>query len=328
MMQRTAIVLALLATLSGPLAAQDQPSAFTSDHFNLEGALVQAALTLFPQGGGTFLDVTRVHEHYKIHEQTSFEKYEARAAGQKIGEFIRFRSFAQEGTVVDLALKIEDGKIKAAHALQPVLLRGKPFLALPGMLVGLQAHKMSDIAAGLAALFNGLVFLEPAIDQPPVVALDDMKTKILVAWARKNRPPPARGAAFPRLDTVDELGKKFDARKLAGKTTVVLAGVLHMDRDRQAFDWVHQYVKANPGRFNFVELVQSTPENVAQYRKMGGEFPGTVLMDQDLKLHAEFKGAFTPTLYFYDQSAHLIGGMRPVAMSSYDKIAATLDGLK
>lgn len=322
---------AVLVLLLGVAAARGQEpvSAFTSDHFDLQGALSQAALKFFPQEPGTFLEMTRLHEHYKVHDQASFELWEAKTTdGRKAGELVRFRSFASEGTMVDLALRLEDGKVADAHALQPPLLRGKPYLALPELLVSLKAQKLTEVASGLSILFSGLDFLEAALEQPPMQGLTDDKTKILVAWARKNRPPPARGAPFPKLDVADITGKKFDPKVLAGKPTVVLAGVLGMERDRAAFDWIGQYMKQGAGRFNLIELVQSTPEDMEAYRQRGGTLPGIVFNDHQLKLHEKFKGAFTPTLYFYDAGGKLIGGMRPVAMSSYDKVAAQLDGLK
>lgn len=313
----------------GAAHAQAPANAFTSENIDVEAALVQAGLALFPQPPGTYLQMTRLHEHYKVHDQASFEKWEARTtSGQTVGELVRFRSFAPEGTVVDLALRVDGGKVQAAHALQPTLLRGKPFLAMPEFLVALKGYKLSEVAGGLSALFGGLAFLEAAIDQPPMQGLTDDKTKILVAWARKNRPPPARGSAFPKLDVVDVTGKKFDPRVLAGKPTVVLAGVLAMERDRRAFDWLGEYMKQNAGRFNLIELVQSPAEDIEAYKARGGSLPGIVLNDHQLKLHEKFKGAFTPTLYFYDAGGKLIGGMRPVAMTGYDKVAAQLDGLR
>lgn len=317
-----------LLVLALALAAPP-PDAFTTDHFNLRGALLRAALAFHPQDPGTYLDVTRVHEHWKINDQAAFERWEATTRdGRRVGELVRFRNFGQEGTLVDLALKLEDGRIVDARALQPVLLRGKPFLALPDFLVGLQAHRMADVAGGLEALFEGLIWLDGAVAAQALLALDDKQQRALVGWVRKNVPPPVRGAPFPAFEATDESGARFDARKLRGKPAVVLVGVLHMPRDRRAFDWAHQYVAQNKGRFGFVEIVQSTAEAIAQYRRMGGQFQGTVLPDPKLQLHKPFKGVFTPTLYFYDAQGKLVGGMRPISITSYDKVAATLDGVR
>lgn len=314
-----------LFTVAVALAAA---SAFTSDHFDLRGALVRAALAFFPQPPGTYLDVTRTHEHWKINDQAAFERYEVASGGARVGDFVRYRSFGQEGTAVDLALKLEDGKVVDAQALQPVVLRGKPFLALPQLLVGLKARRMTDVAGGLEALFEALQYLDGAVKAPPLPALTVLQQRALIGWARTKAPPPVRGAAFPSLDATDEGGARFDARALRGKPAVVLVGVLHMPRDRRAFDWVHRYVAQNRDRFRLVEIVQSPPDALAQYRRMGARFEGTVLPDPKVQLHKPFRGLFTPVLYFYDAQGKLAGGMRPVAMTSYDRVAATLDGVR
>ena len=321
----------------GASAAQDpakpartgRRSILTTERINLRGALQKIGYELFHPPKGSVLTITKVHDHWRTHEGVTFEKYEVSLGGRGvIGTFLRMRSFPGGESTVDLAIQLEHGRIVAAKAIQPVIIRGTPFLRLPELLLGLKEHEVSSYAEGLSRILQSLVYLEQAATGDDVGALSKEQTLVLQEWSKKNGSALGQGVSMPEFSTRDETGAPFGPARFGGKRSLVFLGTIHDDRAREALAWLNRYIMEHPDRFSVAFVVTDRKPTIDQYRNLGGRFAGTVVLDFELVVYKALGCTFTPAIYAFDGEKRLIKLLEPVMLTGYEKLSQELDAIK
>jgi hypothetical protein len=299
----------------------------TTGHINLTGALQKVAYDLFGPPRGSVLTIEKQHDHWRVHDGVSFEKYQVslRKKGT-LGSFVRVRAFPGGQSTVDLAVKVEDGRIVAVEPIQPVVIRGVPFLAFPQLLLGLKEYQVSQYAAGLGRLFQSLVHLELARGGS-VPELTRPQVEVLARWAKATRPPLEPGTTMPEFSVRDDTGRLVESAKLRSKPSLIVLGSILDDRTRSALEWMARYLSGKPDRFAVVEVMLNLSTSVAQYRSRGGVFSGTVVPDFEQEVYRVFRCTFTPAIYAFDAQGRFQKLVEP-PLKSYESLAAQLDELR
>lgn len=334
-MMKLAGMLFLALATAGAVRAQTPPSAprphgsMRSAHFNLDGALQRAAHKLLSPPRGTPLVTHREHDHHRVESGVSFHKYAVTDPHDRpIGSLLRMRLHATPATTVDMALKVEDGRILGAVPLQGSRLGSTPVFELHEAVSSLSDRPVREYASQLSRVFLSLSYLSRAAkaEVPPRFTAEE--TKHMTDWAAKERPPPIPGAAMPDFQAQDESGATFGAAQLAGKPAVILFATLQADMGRDALDWFGRYVRERGPAFTAVECVLNNRKLLAQYRRRGGFLVPRAVSDHRLAMHDAFKVGFTPTWYVYDAAGKLVRRLAPGDVANYEALAAALDAVR
>ncbi|MBI4859503.1 MAG: hypothetical protein HY815_04485 [Candidatus Riflebacteria bacterium] len=320
--------LALAARGAEPIGA-GQPSPrpiFTTERINLPGALQKVAYDLFKPPRGTFLTITKLHDHWRIHDRASFEKYEVASRDRGVlGTFVRMRCFPGGESTVDLAVQIERGRVVAVEPIQPVIIRGTPFLGFPAFWLLLSEQELPEYAEGLSRIFQSLVYLGAGTQAAPTEALSKEDALILKKWLDAKKPQLAIGASIPPFEVLDERGAALGSRQLAGSRSLVFVGTLLDERAREVLSWLARYVAGQPDRFTVVVAATNGQQVIDEYRRRGGTFPGPVVTDTKLVVYNALRCHFTPAIFAFDPDGRLVKLLEPVQLTSYDRLQQELD---
>ncbi|MBI4863631.1 MAG: hypothetical protein HY815_25735 [Candidatus Riflebacteria bacterium] len=328
--------LALALPLVGEAPAPETPASgeiarpiLRTGHMNLQGALQKVAYRLFKPPMGSVLQLSRLHDHWRAHDLVSFERWEAshRKLGV-LGTFLRMRCFPGESSTVDLALALDRGKIVDVEPLQPVVVRGVPFLALPELLELLKEHNAVSYAQDLSRVFQSLAYLNAISKKPEPPSITNEQVLLVQQWYRANRPTLAIGDRSPRFYVKDLHGKAFGPESLAGQSTLILLGTIMDERTRDVLGWIHRYLETRPGRFQVAEVMQNGEPLLFKYRERGGVFDGIVVADFRQVVYGALKASFTPCIYAFDARGKLVKLIEPVTIRSYEALASELDSIR
>src|SRR5688500_16277249 len=110
------------------------PGATLTERFDATPALVAAARKLFPTSAAATVAVTRTRDLERFGDGFRYETYHALdAKGQPLGELVRVQVHADATSVIDFAVRLEQGKIIATEPVRPVTFGEKPFPHLPAL---------------------------------------------------------------------------------------------------------------------------------------------------------------------------------------------------
>ncbi|MBI4861706.1 MAG: hypothetical protein HY815_15810 [Candidatus Riflebacteria bacterium] len=319
----------MLARSPGKSGTVDDRSILTTEKINLQGALQKVAYDLFKPPKGSFMTITRLHDHWRVHEGVSFEKYQVTLKKRGVlGTFLRMRAFPGGESTVDLALQLENGVVTAAEPIQPVVIRGVPFLAFPQLVLTLKEHQLSSYARGLSRIFQSLVFLEQASRGTDVPPLDEKRALLVAEFMKKKNPPLAPGVRMPAFSLKDEKGGGFGPAQLDGKLSLIVVGTIHDERFRDVLAWLGRYAGEHPDRFAIATVAMNRPPTIDQYRNRGGTFPGTLVADVEQSVYETFHCVFTPSVYAFDRQRLLQKHLEPVTLTDYEALARELDAIR
>ena len=131
-------------------------------------ALQAAAHALFRAPRGTLFHIERTDRRAE-NETYSVASDDA----GPLGTFVRFRAAPGPECTVDLALRLEDGAVKAAAPVRPLILQGAAFPALPAALAQAPDVPVSMWAPAMAAFFRALADVDAVLSGSAAPAAPD-----------------------------------------------------------------------------------------------------------------------------------------------------------
>jgi hypothetical protein len=312
------------AAESAAAGQSDWKSLLRSD-FNLDAAVQRVCHRLMKPEPGTFFHVRKAWDEQRYHEKAEFEQFKAyNRVDQELGSFTRMRVYTDEHSVLDLALRLEGGRIAACEPIRPVVLNGEGFFEFPGMLPRLADADPGDYAAGLGRLFESFEYLDEALgsepEEPPPSA---DKIEALKAWITESRPAPAAGTPMPAFQVLDEKGVSLSPERLSGKRALLFFGMVNFDDHRQAMAHVQKYARSRPGT-TLVQVMSNDSDELASFRRRGQVFEGIAVNDAAGTVHDAFRVAFMPCVYAYDKSGKFVKLVGP-PFQNYEELAKALD---
>lgn len=299
------------------------PSLIRSDTFNLASALQRAAARFFPPPAKGTLQQVVLTDRFEVHsEGLEYELYEVQRGYEPVGHLVRAKVLVDSSTRLDLAFKMEGGRVTAVEPLRVPVVEGRAVVGIDRALGAFAEKSAGNYAPGLSALCRSLVFVsrmaEGAKDSGPKMTEEEGRAFSKAFFDSLPKPDPTR----PDFAVTTMAGVALKPGSFSGKPLLVFFGTVLDDDSLDMQAVVHEFARSVRNRVGVVTVLCDRTEYVDRWLDRGGTLEGHTVVDFEEGVRESFKVPTVPYVVGYDAA----GGLK-VSLLHRDR-TTTMDELR